>query len=161
MRHTFYPVAAIYLPMMPRFWAYCNSVILSSKPPRCKHFLPILPMGWQVKCIRKSYKGSGLARDTPLPSCREAARRKGYRCSKKSRCTKSAAALRGVTSQPALCDDPPHTGQVDPTQQMLQYDQHGILLSDRPFQPNSPFSKNRSSLVKLPPPKRLSSGPRP
>ena len=75
--------------------------------------------------------------------------------------TKSAAALRGVTSQPALCDDPPHTGQVDPTQQMLQYDQHGILLSDRPFQPNSPFSKNRSSLVKLPPPKRLSSGPRP
>ena len=29
------------------------------------------------------------------------------------------------------------------------------------FQPNSPFSKNRSSLVKLPPPKRLSSGPRP
>ena len=79
----------------------------------------------------------------------------------KSRRTKSAAALRGVTSQPALCDDPPHTGQVDPTQQMLQYDQHGILLSDRPFQPNSPFSKNRSSLVKLPPPKRLSSGPRP
>ena len=47
----------------------------------------------------------------------------------KSRRTKSAAALRGVTSQPALCDDPPHTGQVDPTQQMLQYDQHGILLS--------------------------------
>ena len=47
----------IYLPMMPRFWAYCNSVILSSKPPRCKHFLPILPVGWQVKCIRKSYKG--------------------------------------------------------------------------------------------------------
>ena len=80
---------------------------------------------------------------------------------KNSRRTKSAAALRGVTSQPALCDDPPHTGQVDPTQQMLQYDQHGILLSDRPFQPNSPFSKNRSSLVKLPPPKRLSSGPRP
>jgi hypothetical protein len=79
----------------------------------------------------------------------------------KSRRTKSAAALRGVTSQPALCDDPPHTGQVDPTQQMLQYDQHGILLSDCPFQPNSPFSKNRSSLVKLPPPKRLSSGPRP
>ena len=79
----------------------------------------------------------------------------------KSRRTKSAAALRGVTSQPALCDDPPHTGQVDPTQQMLQYDQHGILLSDRPFQPNSPFSKNRSSLVKLPPPKKLSSGPRP
>ena len=63
-----HPVAAIYLPMMPRFWAYCNSVILSSKPPRCKHFLPFLPMGWQVKCIRKSYKGSGLARDTPLPS---------------------------------------------------------------------------------------------
>ena len=29
------------------------------------------------------------------------------------------------------------------------------------FQPNSPFSKNRSSFVKLPPPKRLSSGPRP
>jgi hypothetical protein len=80
---------------------------------------------------------------------------------KNSRRTKSAAALRGVTSQPALCDDPPHTGQIDPTQQMLQYDQHGILLSDRPFQPNSPFSKNRSSLVKLPPPKRLSSGPRP
>ena len=79
----------------------------------------------------------------------------------KSRRTKSAAALRGVTSQPALCDDPPHTGQIDPTQQMLQYDQHGILLSDRPFQPNSPFSKIRSSLVKLPPPKRLSSGPRP
>ena len=78
----------------------------------------------------------------------------------KSRRTKSAAALRGVTSQPALCDDPPHTGQIDPTQQMLQYDQHGILLSDRPFQPNSPFSKNRSSLVKLPPPKRPSSGPR-
>ena len=26
---------------MPRFWAYCNSVILSSKPPRCKHFLPV------------------------------------------------------------------------------------------------------------------------
>ena len=42
---------------MPRFWAYCNSVILSSKPPRCKHFLPILPIEWQVKCIRKSYKG--------------------------------------------------------------------------------------------------------
>ena len=80
---------------------------------------------------------------------------------KNSRRTKSAAALRGFTSQPALCDDPPHTGQVDPTQQMLQYDQHGILLSDRPFQPNSPFSKNRSSFVKLPPPKRLSSGPRP
>ena len=79
----------------------------------------------------------------------------------KSRRTKSAAALRGVTLQPALCDDPPHTGQIDPTQQMLQYDQHGILLSDRPVQPNSPFSKNRSSLVKLPPPKRLSSGPRP
>ena len=81
--------------------------------------------------------------------------------SKKSRRTKSAAALRGVTSQPALRDDPPDTGQVDPTQQMLQYDQHGILLSDRPVQPNRPFSKNRSSLVKLPPPKRLSSGPRP
>ena len=78
----------------------------------------------------------------------------------KSRRTKSAAALRGVTSQPALCDDPPHTGQIDPTQQMLQYDQHGILPSDRPFQPNSPFSKIRSSFVKLPPPKRLSSGPR-
>ena len=78
----------------------------------------------------------------------------------KSRRTKSAAALRGVTLQPALCDDPPHTGQIDPTQQMLQYDQHGILPSDRPFQPNSPFSKIRSSFVKLPPPKRLSSGPR-
>ena len=81
-------------------------------------------------------------------------------------CAKTAAAQKvqrlcgGVTSQPALCDDPPHTGQVDPTQQVLQYDQHGILLSDRPFQPNSPFSKNRSSFVKLPPPKRLSSGPR-
>ena len=180
--------------MMPRFWAYCNSVILSSKPPRCKHFLPILPVGWQVKCIRKSYKGSGLARDTPLPSahcvrihlpqgdgfwqCRKVARHhesrplgeggltrsgktEGVSLQQKSRRTKSAAALRGVTSQPALCDDPPHTGQIDLTQQMLQYDQHGILLSDRPFQPNSPFSKNRSSLVKLPPPKRLSSGPRP
>ena len=85
----------------------------------------------------------------------------GVSLQQKSRRTKSAAALRGVTSQPALCDDPPHTGQIDPTQQMLQYDQHGILLSDRPFQPNSPFSKNRSSLVKLPPPKRPSSGPRP
>ena len=79
----------------------------------------------------------------------------------KSRRTKSAAALRGVTSQPALCDDPPHTGQIDSTQQMLQYDQHGILPSDRPFQPSSPFSKIRSSFVKLPPPKRSSSGPRP
>jgi hypothetical protein len=86
---------------------------------------------------------------------------KAGKATQKSRCTKSAAALRGVTSQPALRDDPPHTGQVDPTQQMLQYDQHGILLSDRPFQPNSPFSKNRSSFVKLPPPKRPSSGPRP
>ena len=57
----------------------------------------------------------------------------------KSRRTKSAAALRGVTSQPALCDDPPHTGQVDPTQQMLQYDQHGILLSDRLFSSEQPL----------------------
>ena len=57
----------------------------------------------------------------------------------KSRRTKSAAALRGVTSQPALCDDPPHTGQIDPTQQMLQYDQHGILLSDRPFSAEQPL----------------------
>lgn len=24
-----------------RFWAYCNILILSSKPPRCKHFLPM------------------------------------------------------------------------------------------------------------------------
>ena len=179
---------------MPRFWAYCNSVILSSKPPRCKHFLPILPMEWQVKCIRKSYKGSGLARDTPLPSAHcvrihlpqgdgfrgggqlygiaksrplgeggltQSGKTEGVSLQQKSRRTKSAAALRGVTSQPALRDDPPHTGQIDPTQQMLQYDQHGILLSDRPFQPNSPFSKNRSSFVKLPPPKRPSSGPRP
>ena len=57
----------------------------------------------------------------------------------KSRRTKSAAALRGVTSQPALRDDPPHTGQVDPTQQMLQYDQHGILLSDRLFSAEQPL----------------------
>lgn len=85
---------------------------------------------------------------------------KAGKAMQKSRCTKSAAALRGVTSQPALCDDPPHTGQVDPTQQMLQYDQHGILLSDRPFQPNSPFSKNRSSLVKLPPPKKAEQRPK-
>ena len=34
----------IYLPMMPRFWAYYNILILSSKPPRCKHFLPVLPV---------------------------------------------------------------------------------------------------------------------
>ena len=81
--------------------------------------------------------------------------------SKKAAAQKVQRLCGGVTSQPALCDDPPHTGQIDPTQQMLQYDQHGILLSDRPVQPNSPFSKNRSSLVKLPPPKRLSSGPRP
>lgn len=78
----------------------------------------------------------------------------------KSRRTKSAAAAQGFTSEPALSDDPPHTGQIDAAQQMLQYDQHGILLSDRPFQAKSPFSKNRSSFVKLPPPKRLSSGPR-
>ena len=81
--------------------------------------------------------------------------------SKKAAAQKVQRLCGGVISQPALCDDPPHTGQIDPTQQMLQYDQHGILLSDRPFQPNSPFSKIRSSLVKLPPPKRLSSGPRP
>ena len=64
---------------------------------------------------------------------------KAGKATQKSRRTKSAAALRGVTSQPALCDDPPHTGQVDPTQQMLQYDQHGILLSDRPFSAEQPL----------------------
>lgn len=47
----------------PRFWAYYNSMILSSKPPSCKHFLPIWPTERQVRHIRKSYKGSGL----PLP----------------------------------------------------------------------------------------------
>ncbi len=166
---------------MPRFWAYYNILILSSKPPRCKHFLPVLPMEWQVKCIRKSYKGSGLARDTPFRlltafastfpkgdgfwQCRKVARHhesrplgeggltqsgktEGVSLQQKSRRTKSAAALRGVTSQPALRDDPPHTGQIDPTQQMLQYDQHGILLSDRPFQPNSPFSKKKQKQLR-------------
>ena len=64
---------------------------------------------------------------------------KAGKATQKSRRTKSAAALRGVTSQPALCDDPPHTGQIDPTQQMLQYDQHGILLSDRPFSAEQPL----------------------
>ena len=63
----------------------------------------------------------------------------GVSLQQKSRRTKSAAALRGVTSQPALCDDPPHTGQIDPTQQMLQYDQHGILLSDRLFSAEQPL----------------------
>ena len=64
---------------------------------------------------------------------------KAGKATQKSRRTKSAAALRGVTSQPALRDDPPHTGQVDPTQQMLQYDQHGILLSDRLFSAEQPL----------------------
>ena len=38
----------------PRFWAHYNILILSSKPPRCKHFLPTER---QVRHIRKSYKG--------------------------------------------------------------------------------------------------------
>ena len=38
----------------PRFWAYCNSVILSSKLPRCKHFLPVLPMERQVRQRKKA-----------------------------------------------------------------------------------------------------------
>ena len=41
----------------PRFWAYYNSMILSSKLPRCKHFLPTER---QIRRIRKSYKGSGF-----------------------------------------------------------------------------------------------------
>lgn len=38
----------------PRFWAHYNILILSSKLPRCKHFLPTER---QVRHIRKSYKG--------------------------------------------------------------------------------------------------------
>ena len=38
----------------PCFWAHCNSVILLSKLPRCKHFLPVWPMERQVRQRKKA-----------------------------------------------------------------------------------------------------------
>ena len=38
----------------PCFWAYYNILILSSKLPRCKHFLPVLPMERQVRQRKKA-----------------------------------------------------------------------------------------------------------
>ena len=115
----------------PRFWAYYNILILSSKPPRCKHFLPVLPMERQVRQRKKAaaQKVQRLCGASPHSQRSAMIHHIPGRLIRPSRCSNTISM---VFSFQTVC-----------------------------FQPNSPFSKNRSSLVKLPPPKRLSSGPRP